>query len=107
VKILLDECVPKRLAKEFPFPVSTVQQLKLSGLDNGKLLKAIEDQFDVLVTVDQNLPFQQNIQKLDIAVVVIRAPSNRYNDILPIIHECIDLIPDITSGEVVYIPAMQ
>jgi len=55
VKIILDECVPGRIAKDIPHDVSTVHQLKLAGLDNGDLLKAIEDQFDVLLTADQNL----------------------------------------------------
>lgn len=62
MKLLLDECTPKRLRVDFPgHEVLTVEQAGLKGLKNGTLIRHASSQFDVLITVDQNLPFQQNL----------------------------------------------
>ncbi len=100
MKILLDECVPKRLANEFPFHVSTVQQLRLSGLDNGKLLTAIENDFDVLITVDQNLEYQQNLKHSKIGILVLAASSNRYHDLKQAVPACLAALEEIKPGQV-------
>jgi predicted nuclease of predicted toxin-antitoxin system len=104
VKIILDECVPRRVANDLPHDVSTVRQLKLAGLDNGALLKAVEDRFDVFLTVDQNLQYQQNFSGSRMAIVVLVVPSNRYDDIKPLISSCISTLSRIKPGEVVSIP---
>jgi len=63
MKVLLDECVPKRLANEFHnHDVSTVTKEGWSGTKNGDLLKLATRRFDVFVTVDQNLEYQQNLE---------------------------------------------
>jgi hypothetical protein len=56
-----------------------------SGISNGKLLSLIRGQFDALITVDSNLAFQQNLCILPVAVVVLRAPSNKIEDIRPLL----------------------
>ena len=65
MKILLDECVTKRLKKYLEeFEVFTVRELGLSGIKNGKLMTySVENQFDILLTIDKNLMHQQNLDK--------------------------------------------
>jgi predicted nuclease of predicted toxin-antitoxin system len=83
VKILLDHCVPRRLGRAFPaHVVRTAAQEGWDELRNGKLLAAAASRFDLLLTVDKNIKREQNLAKLPIAVIVIRANSNRLSDLL-------------------------
>ena len=78
MKILLDECVDARLARHFSeFDVETVHDRGWSGITNGKLLALAQVEFDVFVTVDRNLTFQQNIPKFSLAVILVHCVSNR------------------------------
>ena len=71
MKLLLDECIDRKLAIELvDYHVRTVPQMGWSGTKNGELLALAEAEFDVFVTVDRNLSFEQNLQKFDIAVIV-------------------------------------
>lgn len=82
MKILLDECLPRRLVSEFKgHEVITVPQKGWSGIKNGELLSRMGSDFDLFITVDRNLSFQQNIKNLQVAVVVLSAPSNRFSDL--------------------------
>ena len=75
MKLLLDECTPARLRFNFlGHDTCTVEQAGLKGLKNGELLQAAESAFDVLITIDQNLRFQQNLSDLSLAIVVL-APN--------------------------------
>lgn len=100
MKIILDECVPRRLAHDIPHDVSTVQQLKLSGLDNGALLTAIETDYEVFVTVDQNLQYQQSLTDTKIAILILVARSNRYEDLKRLIPSCLSALNNIQPGQV-------
>lgn len=72
MRILLDECIDRRLAKEIEgHEVVTVPQAGWAGIKNGELLALAQQQFDVLVTVDRNLSFQQNLPQFNIAVVIL------------------------------------
>ena len=72
MKILLDECVDRRLASDFVgHEVSTVEQMGWKSKENGELLALAAKRFDVFVTTDRNLSFQQNVGTLEIAVVVM------------------------------------
>lgn len=74
MRLLLDECVPKRLKREFPgHEVRTVPEAGWAGFKNGALLRAADGRFDVLVTVDQGVQYQQNLAGLRISVVVMVA----------------------------------
>lgn len=78
MRILLDEDLPRRLGDRLTgHEVSTVQRSGWSGVQNGKLFALAATRFDVLLTMDSNLEYQQNLSTLPIAVLVIRAPSNR------------------------------
>lgn len=102
MKIIIDECLPRRLAKSLAgHKVWTAQQMRLNGLLNGELLKAINDDFDVFITIDQNLVFQQNLQSVKIAVIVLCARTNRFEDIQPLIPAILKALKGIQSGQIV------
>jgi Domain of unknown function (DUF5615) len=104
VKILLDECIDRRLAKEFiDYEVKTVPQMNWAGIKNGELMRLAEAEFDVFITVDRNLSFQQNLPKFNIAVVVLRAKLNRLPDLLPFAQRIIENLPNLQKGKAVVI----
>src|SRR5439155_1133950 len=82
VRIFLDECIDWRLARDISgHEVRTARQKGWTTINNGELLALASGQFDVFVTVDRNLSFQQNVGALPIAVVVLQAKSNRLSDL--------------------------
>ena len=84
MKILLDECVTKRL-KEYleEFEVSTVRELELSGIKNGKLMAyCVENNFDILLTIDKNLMFQQNLDKYPITIAVLNCFTSKIEELI-------------------------
>ncbi len=86
MKILLDECVDQRLAREIVgHDVKTVRQMGWMGIANGELLALACQRFDVFVTVDRNLSFQQNLASYPLAIIVLQAKSNRIADLRPLI----------------------
>ena len=102
MKLLLDECTPKRLILDFTgHDVQTVEQTGLKGLKNGELLQQASSEFDVLITVDQNIPFQQNAANLEIAVVILKARSNRYSDLRTLVPRVLEILPTISAGKIV------
>lgn len=77
MRVLLDECLPARLKTKLEkHEVKTVPQMDWAGKKNGELLRLAQDHFDVFVTVDQNLIYQQNLQNFRIAVVILVAQSS-------------------------------
>ena len=100
MKILLDECLDRRLAKEIVgYEVKTVPQMKWAGIKNGELMRLAETEFDVFITVDRNLSFQQNLPKFNIAVLVLRAKSNRLADLQPFAEKIIENLPNLEKGK--------
>jgi len=86
MRLLLDECVPTRLKRALPsHQVSTVVEEGWSGIKNGKLLGFAAASFDAFITVDKNLPYQQNTSTLPVAVLVLDAVSNELPYLLPLI----------------------
>jgi uncharacterized protein DUF5615 len=104
VKILLDECVDRRLAKEiYGHEVQTVAGMGWAGIKNGDLLALAEKQFEVFVTVDRNLSFQQNLTVYNIAVIVLRGRSNRLRDLRPLVPELTASFSSAKHGDVLWI----
>ena len=86
MRLLLDECVPARLKRALrSHQVSTVVQEGWSGVKNGKLLALAASAFDAFITVDKNLPYQQNTASLPVAVLVLDAVSNELPYLLPLV----------------------
>lgn len=105
MRILLDECAPRPLKHEFAdYEIQTVVEMGWSGKKNGELLQLMaEEGFTILLTTDQNLRYQQNLQQAGVAVIVFIAPSNRLPDLLPLVPEARNALDSIASGEVIEI----
>src|ERR1022692_1613618 len=77
MRVLLDECVNPRVKDAFPgHTVRTVKEMGWGGITNGKLMVLAQQSFDVFVTVDQNLEYQQNVAKLTLGLVIVAVPDN-------------------------------
>ncbi len=87
MRILIDECLPRRFISVFAeYEAMSVPYMGWSGKKNGELLKLmVEANFQVFVTVDQNLQYQQNLQNTQISVLILHAPTNSYNDLLMLV----------------------
>jgi predicted nuclease of predicted toxin-antitoxin system len=93
MRVLLDECVHWRLARDIVgHEVRTVQQMGWSGIKNGELLSLASEAFEVFVTVDRNLPFQQDVHSFPIAVIVLEAKTIRLADLKPLIPQVLSVI---------------
>jgi hypothetical protein len=104
VKVLLDECVDRRLARDIAeHEVRTVPEAGWAGLKNGELLKRAQEQFDVFVTVDRNLPFQRELSAFSIAVVVLRTQTNRLDDLRKLAPKLLTVIPISKKGQVTWV----
>jgi hypothetical protein len=86
VRILIDECVDWRLSRDIVgHDVKTARQMGWASIKNGELLALAAQQFDAFITVDRNLSFQQNVVAFPIAIIVLRARTNRLADLRPLI----------------------
>ena len=105
MKILLDECLPRDLRKHLVGHVCrTVPQAGLAGKANGELLALAQNSgWQVLLTMDRGMPYQQNLAGRAISLAVIRAPSNRLPDLLPHVPEILAALPTLEPGEVIQI----
>jgi hypothetical protein len=96
VKILLDECVDWRLSRSIAgHDVKTARQMGWSAVKNGALASQA---FDVFVTVDRNLLFQQNLATRSISVIILQARTNRLTDLIPLVPSLLSAIETATSG---------
>lgn len=96
MRILLDEDVPRRLGTLLTgHETETVPRSGWSGLKNGKLLALAATKFDVFLTMDQNIEFQQNPATLPVAIVVVEARSNRMEHLLPLVPEILKELNDL------------
>jgi predicted nuclease of predicted toxin-antitoxin system len=101
VKVLLDECLDWRLARDIVgHEVKTARQMGWAAITNGDLLKLASEHFDVFVTVDRNLAFQQNFALLQISVVVLQAKTNRLTDLRPLVPDLLTKIDGLRPGTV-------
>jgi predicted nuclease of predicted toxin-antitoxin system len=104
MKLLLDECIPRRLKHDFTgCQVFTVEDVGLKGLKNGQLLQAASGEYDVLVTVDKSIPSQHNLVSLKIAFLILRAKNNKYNTLKELVPEAITALENIRPGDIKYI----
>ena len=107
MNVLLDENVDRRVRRFFDaeHEVVTVAEQGWSGITNGELLGRAEQQFDVLVTMDQNLQYQQNVTVRDLAVLVVQARSNRPSDVEPAMERVNEALQNARPGSVVEVTA--
>ncbi len=99
MRVLLDECLPKRLIRHLPgHEVPTVPQAGWASIKNGALLALAEGKFEVFITVDRNLSHQQHLPKYRIAVLVVSVRSNRLGDLLPLVPAILAALPGCKPG---------
>lgn len=96
MKILIDENLPRKLVAYFEgHKCRTVLECGWSGKKNGDLLAVADPLFEVLLTLDKNLPYQQNLDSARIAVLIVYAYSNRLADLLLLLLECLAALETI------------
>jgi predicted nuclease of predicted toxin-antitoxin system len=106
MRVLLDECTPKALKRvlaDAGHECRTVQEAGWAGKKNGELLSVAETAFDVLVTVDTNFRYQQNLGGRKIAIVVLQASSNRLDHLRQYFPACVQAIEKIKPEQIALI----
>lgn len=104
MRVLLDECVPRALRNELlGHEVKTVAEPGWAGVKNGALLKLAAKDFDVLLTVDRNLEYQQNFSGLELAVIVVDAPSNDVAVLRPLMPAVLEALSKVKAGVVTHV----
>lgn len=104
MKLLLDECLPRKLKAHFEKAghfCDTAREAGFGGKSNGDLLDAAESKYDVLLTIDKNIPHQQNMKGRRIAVLVFRGHSNAIDDLLPMLPAALAALAQINPGTVI------
>jgi hypothetical protein len=102
VRVLLDECVPRRLRRELPeHDVRTVNEMGWSGIKNGPLLQRAAQEFDVFLTVDQGIEYQQNPFGLAVVIIVMVAKSNDIDDLRPLMPRVRETLDNAYPGTIV------
>jgi predicted nuclease of predicted toxin-antitoxin system len=104
MKVLLDENIPRKLKWrliERDLEVVTVPERGWAGVTNGDLLSRAEQEFDVLLTMDQGMEHQQNVAGRSLGIVTIVAPNNEYETLLPLVPEMEEELRQIENGTVV------
>ena len=100
--ILIDESLPRRLRHSLPgHDVFTVQQRGWSGMKNGLLIRTAERHgFDVFITADRHITYQQNLSSSGLKIVVIAARSNRFADVEPLAGSILSAVNEMQAGEI-------
>jgi len=103
MRVLLDECVPRKVKNHLPgHECVTVPDAGLAGKKNGELLSLAEQAgFEVFLTVDHGIEYEQNLAQRKIAVVVVYAKSSRLNDLIVHIPTILNALASIASGELI------
>jgi hypothetical protein len=106
MRVLIDECLPRVLKTLLiGHTCSTVQEVGWSGRKNGSLLKLADSTFDVLLTIDDGLQYQQSLFGLSISVVIIEASSNKVEDVAPVVPAILDALSRLRPAQFVRVSA--
>ena len=106
MRIFVDECIDWRLSRNIVgHEVKSAHEMGWASLKNGELLALASAEFDVFLTVDRNLSFQQNLPAFDIAVSVLRSESNRLIDLQRLVPELLAALDTVKGGAVTYVGA--
>ena len=107
MKVLFDECLPKRLKRELPgHEVTRVQEMGWAGVKNCALIILIKDaDFEVFVTIDGNLEYQQNLQAINFAIIVLGGPDNTFDTLRLLMPAVREALQTIKIAEIVHVNA--
>jgi predicted nuclease of predicted toxin-antitoxin system len=104
MRILIDECLPAALKETLAalgHDCQTVRRAGFGSKKNGELLTLAEGQWDVLLTSDRNIKYQQNMTGRSVSILILCAKSNRMKDLLPLIPACAETLRSVKPGGVV------
>ena len=104
MKILIDECLPAALKENLTalgHECQTVRQAGFGSKKNGELLTLAEGRWNVLLTSDRNIKYQQNMTGRSVSILILCAKSNRMKDLLPLMPACAQALLSIQAGQVV------
>ena len=104
MRVLIDECLPAGLKESLAalgHECQTVRRAGYGAKKNGELLSLMEGQWDVLLTNDRNIKYQQNMRSRNVSILVLCAKSNRIKDLLPLMPACAQALLSILPGSVV------
>lgn len=103
-RVLLDENLPRLLKRELSgFEVRTVAEMGWAGVKNGTLLRLAEAEFDIFVTADQNLSYQQPVTAFQLGFAVLRARTTKLEDLLPLVPALRKALADLKAGQVCHV----
>jgi predicted nuclease of predicted toxin-antitoxin system len=106
VRVLLDECLPRRLKRELVgHDARTAPEMGWTSKRNGELLALAAAAFDVFLTADRNLSYQQDVSAFKIAVIVLVAQSNRIDDLRPLAPRVLEVLTTAKRGAVTIVRA--
>ena len=104
MRVLLDECVPRALRHDIPgHEVKSVAEVGWAGVKNGELLRLAAAEFDLLITVDRNLEYQQNFEGLSLAVIVVHTSSNDITVLRPLMPAVLAAVAQTRPGVVTHV----
>ncbi|PSF33091.1 hypothetical protein C7H19_20575 [Aphanothece hegewaldii CCALA 016] len=103
MRVLLDENLPRRLKRFFNegVEVITVSERGWKGLKNGELLRVAQIEFEVFITTDKGIPYQQNLSLYSIAIIILEAKSNRFEDLSPLLPKIEETLQSIKVGQLI------
>lgn len=101
MRILLDEHLPIGLVPELRgHAVDTVIGCGWAGIRNGELLRRMRGHYDVLITMDRGIPFQQPLSALPFGIIIVRAASNRLQHLRPVVPAILAAVSAVRPGQV-------
>jgi len=106
MKVLMDECLPRKLKRHITgHDISTVPEMGWAGIKNGALLRLMEAAFEAFITIDGNMQYQQNFKSLQIGIVVLAAPDNTLETLLPLAAQISQALNSLQPGQLVRVSA--
>ena len=103
MRVLLDECLPRKLKHDPGHEVVTVPEAGWAGRNNGELIQLASGRFDVLVTIDAGMTSIQSVSGLALAVITLKASSNRIEALHPLIGRLRDALGQVSPGQLMRI----
>ena len=103
MKLLIDECLPRKIKNSLAVhDCRTVPEAGLAGKRNGELISLAEELgYEIFLTMDKGVEYEQNLQHRKLAIIILRAKSNRLADLLPVLPDCLAQIESIKPGQLV------
>ena len=103
IRVLLDENLPRKLKWSLDAEVVTVPERGWGGIKNSRLLRLAASEFDVLLTMDRGMEYQQNLREIDLCLMVLSAASNDIDDLLPLAPSINAAFAKVVPGHLIHV----